>query len=1169
GFHDPHDFCQANPDIALTCARYGELNDAGTPQDALIQFNYDVPAPNVVVGVATAPMASTNIADFNDVGSIYGLAYDGSDEVLYAAAYVKRHVNLGSDGIGAIYRIDPAAGTTVLHADLDALDPGAVGVAPDRSVADTPTPLFHDADAYLKTGTTGMGDIEISPDDETLYIVNMAAQELHLLPADPTATITASDLDTFDIPHDCSNAADARPMGLGYHNGQLYVGVVCSAQTIADGLDPAITNDIAFVQSAQFDTIFGTEFKADVFAFDIANEAFDATPVLSVPLNYNRGCIYVPNVTPADQASNCLDDNLSWRPWQSDWQEVFSANASGGLGVGADLPFEYPQPLLADIEFDGDDMILGFRDLHGDRAGDQLGVPSTTVPAAGYTQDQTFRANGFGDILRACVDANGDYVLESNGTCGPITTAGADNGQGPGLINSGSAALVGSGEYYWNDQAPGGFNTIAAFDTSQFASRNAVHDQTVIGSLVQLAGEDDVLATMVEVSNYYNAGLSWFDNETGESVKRNAVFPSEGDDPTATNIPANANALGDLEAFCAAAPIEIGNYVWEDSDGDGVQDPNEPPLAGIEVELQGDTFSAIAVTDANGYFSFSSDATRTDTASALYGLDIQPRTSYTVRVEIANQVPLANLTVTSGNANSGTNSDSRDSDGILSGNFSQAFINTGTPGEHNHTVDFGFTSQIVADRGDLLDTYGTTIGANGAAHELVDETRLGSCVDADINGIPSLNANGDDNEDTGGLDGSGTCITAGDDEDGVAFDTVLDDDTAGVICTTFDINMLGNLPPNAADGFLNMWVDLNADGDFDPNEQVVANNVVDGTLAVADTLTFPAPAPGDLLPLQTVRQINDVIIPCDQSLVGQTIGLRFRFTAGTGVGGESPTGLAANGEVEDYVLDIYGWDFGDAPECTEIPGYACDQTTAGSLTDYLSNLTQQQNGARHVVVPGSPTLGETTVQTTIDTEITGQPSTQNGVNNGGDGDDENGYLGVVSSGAGFESWGNGNGGSLRVQVDNVDATLGACVYGWLDWDQDGFALGTNNGSAVSYTQADGEVRLTFPDPGIFDGVAPNKEVYLRVRVVPGNGVEASCQNSIYDGTTPGLNPGPIGAAVGGEVEDYYLQFTPTSVTLRQINVVDPRTNLLIFAVLIGLSLSTAGFLFFTRRLRKG
>ena len=53
------------------------------------------------------------------------------------------------------------------------------------------------------------------------------------------------------------------------------------------------------------------------------------------------------------------------------------------------------------------------------------------------------------------------------------------------------------------------------------------------------------------------------------------------------------NGMGDLEILYDPAPIELGNRVWTDADGNGIQDPGEAPIAGVTVELWADT-------DANG-----------------------------------------------------------------------------------------------------------------------------------------------------------------------------------------------------------------------------------------------------------------------------------------------------------------------------------------------------------------------------------------------------------------------------------------------------------------------------------------------------------------------------------------------------------------------------------------
>ena len=51
---------------------------------------------------------------------------------------------------------------------------------------------------------------------------------------------------------------------------------------------------------------------------------------------------------------------------------------------------------------------------------------------------------------------------------------------------------------------------------------------------------------------------------------------------------------------------ELGNYVWHDLNGDGIQNSNEPGIGGIEVNLyKGDgTFYQTTTTNSNGYYIF-------------------------------------------------------------------------------------------------------------------------------------------------------------------------------------------------------------------------------------------------------------------------------------------------------------------------------------------------------------------------------------------------------------------------------------------------------------------------------------------------------------------------------------------------------------------------------------
>lgn len=111
----------------------------------------------------------------------------------------------------------------------------------------------------------------------------------------------------------------------------------------------------------------------------------------------------------------------------------------------------------------------------------------------------------------------------------------------------------------------------------------------------------------------------------------------------------------------------VGDRVWRDDDGDGVQDSGEPGLAGVTVALRdstGATVLASAVSDANGYFEFENLAAGTYVVTA-----VQP----------ASHVP------------------TYDADGLTVPNLAEVTL---AVGEALNDVDFGY--QPLGRIGDLI-----------------------------------------------------------------------------------------------------------------------------------------------------------------------------------------------------------------------------------------------------------------------------------------------------------------------------------------------------------------------------------------------------------------------------------------------------------------------------------
>ena len=385
--------------------------------------------------------------------------------------------------------------------------------------------------------------------------------------------------------------------------------------------------------------------RAYVYAF--ANGAFAATPTLEIDLTTYR-----------------TSGNIQWQAWLNSTTYLPSMR-------GSDNTVKWGQPWLTDIAFDGNDMILTLRDRNADLFGTRAGGPNNIeLLHSGIAR---------GDILRACANGSGGWQLENKGSCGGVTTAGA----------TGHAEGPGGGEYYYQD-----------------AQLSPGHAETSLGALLQVPGLPDVVSTIFNPIENAGAvsdtGIKWYNNRTGATSRGYRIF--DGDDKPA--FFSKANGLGDLEALCPAAPLEIGNRVWRDVDGDGVQDPGEAGLDGVTVELYRDGVLVGTVTTANGgqYLFNDSNVNLNGAGGIVAGLcGASGASVYEVRIPNATggaqQLPLAGLALTQASNGGATNGTLRDSNGALIGTGAVYAIpcsDLSAPGFNNHTYDFGFTpAQVV------------------------------------------------------------------------------------------------------------------------------------------------------------------------------------------------------------------------------------------------------------------------------------------------------------------------------------------------------------------------------------------------------------------------------------------------------------------------------------------
>ena len=307
------------------------------------------------------------------------------------------------------------------------------------------------------------------------------------------------------------------------------------------------------------------------------------------------------------------------------------------------------------------------------------------------------------------------------------------------------------------------------------------------------------------------------------------------------------------------------------------------------------------------------------------------------------------------------------------------------------------------DFGDAPNTYNTLFANDGARHAVDSNIYLGAAVSGDDNGFG---------------DGTDDNLDATDDtDDGVELNSAIlqgqsltQGDTVNL-----DITTVGN-------GVLNAWIDWNGDGDFgDAGEQIASDADVSG-----GTLSVPVP-------------------------VGATVGTtyaRFRYSSDTGL---APTGLASDGEVEDYQIaisspvigisgnlyvdsngnDLYEDSAGGGSEAS-LPENITVRLLSSDGTTELATTVTDINGFYSF-----PNLTPGTYQVAVETT---DPDIPTGLNSGTstpltiiisstDATDQDFGFDLITSGAGVSSCQNLNGevysGGISNDIYGIHATTGA------------------------------------------------------------------------------------------------------------------------------------------------
>ena len=291
----------------------------------------DAPSGGELAGVAISTTGERlSLSNQASIGSTYGLAYDAARGHLFAAAYHKLATQFGPSGPGAIYDISlntaAAMGIVTPFAVLD--------VGPDRHLFSGRDPFWDNSSDWV--GRSSLGDIDLDDTASTLFVTNLTDRRIYRVAmADGTVLGSFANGGATE-----PWAANARPMGLGFHAGWLYHGVIDSRE------DPSLP---------------GT------FAGYVYRSRPDGTGMIEVAkfgLNYTR---YPP-----------------WRPWTAAGKAAYRTE----------------QPLISDLVFRADgDLVIGLRDAGGDtghstRHGDLLpahwdGTRFDVATASEWYRDET------------------------------------------------------------------------------------------------------------------------------------------------------------------------------------------------------------------------------------------------------------------------------------------------------------------------------------------------------------------------------------------------------------------------------------------------------------------------------------------------------------------------------------------------------------------------------------------------------------------------------------------------------------------------------------------------------------------------------------------------------------------------------------------------------------
>lgn len=649
-----------NPKLVLVQAPRGTYNGYNGTRFSILQINNSTNGPSPAsTAFGLTIDTSKRPAKLNQTGSIYGLAYQQKQERFFVTSSIRRTISFGVNGPGGVYLLSKSASNFVFGGGFNLqgivpnnssipLDFGSVTrvttpTTDDNYISNTATAISksRDIDAFAKVATMSFGGIDADVINDSIYTLNLFQKRLLVIDGSKATSQYNGALPSFLS--SITNAYDITTLsgypaavGIGNNTRPYAIKMYKGKGYIGVISDALATQNIA-------------DLKGYILSFNPNNIMAGFTTEVVIHFNLYRG-----------------EALRVFKPWANTWVQAG--------GTATTNPKFCAQPIIADIEFNEDgSMDIGLRDRWGDQnAVDFDAHPGSTN--AGLSIQQ-------GDVLHACLVGNKWEIEGTNNSCiQPVT--GGNPRLAPFNPTGFGNSYNNTGKEFYADVSGDNEN-----ESSEGTLAKLMGSQNIVTSCY------DPIADGIEPNgNYwYTQGLHWMSNVTGKKTQmaRTAFLNSMQ--------VSKSNGLGDIEFVTEPQPLQIGNLVWNDANGNGVQEAGDSGIPNVNITLRSPGIDGLynttddqiftTTTNINGHYFFdNSNITVSDTRKPISWTAVSgilPGYPYRVEVDTA-QLAFAGFMVSPSNVG---NNEKIDNDGIKNGNLLLADVTTTY---NTHQVDFGF-----------------------------------------------------------------------------------------------------------------------------------------------------------------------------------------------------------------------------------------------------------------------------------------------------------------------------------------------------------------------------------------------------------------------------------------------------------------------------------------------